>query len=92
MLRARIRVVVATLDGERSIHALTGSGGSFGGSSLQQEIGLGNAERILELEISWPTSGTTQLFRDVPLDRFVEITEGEAELRIRERPSVEQVR
>ena len=46
---ARIAVAVDTPRGARTIHALAGSGGSFGASTLQQEIGLGDATRIREL-------------------------------------------
>ena len=69
---ARIEVVVDTPDGPRSIHALVGSGGSFGASSLEQEIGLGDATGIRQLEIYWPATGIRQVFDDVSLDsRFI---------------------
>ena len=54
------------------------SGGSFGASSLEQEIGLGRAERIISLEIFWPTSGTHQVFSEIPLDTRIVIREGAA--------------
>jgi hypothetical protein len=72
---ARIELIVAGADGERHIHRTVGTGGSFGSSSLQQEIGLGAAESIAALKIRWPASGRTQVFRDVPLDRVVAIRE-----------------
>ena len=56
-------------------------GGSFGGTPLRREIGLGSAERIDVLEINWPTSGTTQVFRDVAVGQFLEITEGQDSFR-----------
>ena len=62
---ARIQVRVTGPRGERSIHLLAGSGGSFGGSSMQQEIGLGDAERIDEITLRWPGSGTVQHFTEV---------------------------
>jgi len=31
---------------------------------LRQEIGLGQAKSIFELEIFWPTSGTRQTFQE----------------------------
>ena len=74
---ARIKVTVATDDGERAVHAMVASGGSFGASSLEQEIGLGQARRIVRVEVRWPASGTTQVFDDVPLDTRIEITEGD---------------
>jgi hypothetical protein len=50
------------------------SGGSFGANSLTQHIGLG-AAGIASLEIAWPASGTKQVFKDVPIDAFLEIRE-----------------
>ncbi len=32
------------------------------------------------MEVGWPTTGLTQTFDDVPLDRVLEITEGESRL------------
>ena len=71
---------VATPSGRRDVHVLAGTGGSFGGNSLQQEIGLGDATGIQEVEIRWPRPGTTQIFRGVQLDRAYDVTEGEAEM------------
>jgi hypothetical protein len=51
-------------------------GGSFGSSSLQQEIGLGKATKIESVEVFWPASDTRQTLRDVPIDRIIEVTEG----------------
>ncbi len=51
------------------------SGGSFGANSLMQHIGLGKAA-IGSLEIVWPTSGTRQVFKDVPVNAFLDIREG----------------
>ena len=75
---ARITVAVETPDGERVIHATAGSGGSFGASTLQQEIGLGDATRIRELTVVWPGSGRRDTHRDVPLNRVVLVREGAA--------------
>jgi len=53
------------------------TGGSFGSSSLQLEIGLDNATAIQEIEIIWPVRAQTkQFFRDVQLNKYVRITEG----------------
>ena len=38
-------------------------------------IGLAKADRVAVLEIHWPTSGTTQVFRDIAADQAIEITE-----------------
>ncbi len=78
---ARIKVVVETKQGDRAIHRVVGSGGSFGSSSLQQEIGVGEANLIKTLEIFWPTSNTRQVFTNVAVDQFIEITEGDSDRR-----------
>lgn len=74
---ARIKVVIDEEGTERTIYKWVNSGGSFGASPLTPQIGLGNASRIVTLEIDWPTSGTTQEFYDVPLDRYLILSEGE---------------
>ncbi len=51
------------------------SGGSFGSNSLTQHIGLGRAQMIDTIEISWPASGTKQTFHNVPVNQFLEIRE-----------------
>jgi hypothetical protein len=55
---ARIRVMVAGRSGTRNVYRTVGSGGSFGASSLEQEIGLGclasDGAAIEEIEITWP--------------------------------------
>ncbi|MCG8455035.1 MAG: CRTAC1 family protein, partial [Holophagales bacterium] len=56
---ARIGVTVAVGGRERTVWSLVGTGGSFGASSLQAEIGLGRIERITGLEIRWPDAGRT---------------------------------
>ena len=71
---ARIKVVTA---GEKplTIHRHVSSGSSFGGNPLQQTIGLGKTDRVALLEIHWPTSGTTQVFKDVAVNQAIEVTE-----------------
>jgi len=73
---ARIRVEVLEESKSRSIYKHVNSGGSFGASPLEQTIGLGKAERIELLEVYWPTSDLTQTFRDVPMERSIQIREG----------------
>ena len=76
---ARIRVLVETDAGAREIHTTVGSGGSFGSNSLQQEIGLGAAISIREVEIRWPATNATQRFRNLEPDQAYRIREGEAQ-------------
>ena len=63
--------------GNPCFYKYVNSGGTFGANPLRQTIGLGTAPSIDLLEVSWPTTGGTQTFRDVPMDRILEITEGE---------------
>ena len=75
---ARIKVTVQTPAGRRSIYKTVNSGGSFGANPLRQEIGLGAAESIPELEIFWPTSGLIQRFSSLKPDTCYRITEGDS--------------
>ena len=78
---ARISLVVRGEEGSRIVHATVSSGGSFGASSVRQEIGLGRATAIESLRVQWPNStGTSQIFTNVPLNAAVEIVEGAAEV------------
>ncbi len=76
----RIEVRIREGERSRSVHSLVGSGGSFGASSLQQEIGLGNADEVSWIRVTWPGSGATQTFESVQLDRVYKIVEGSPEL------------
>ena len=75
---ARIAVTVVNQGQEfRTIFRTVGSGGSFGGSPLQQHIGLGKSAEIKKIEVWWPGSKTYQAFEDVAVNQFVEIKEFE---------------
>ena len=78
-LGARIRAELKTPDGQsRSIYRVVGNNGSFGGNSLVELIGLGDAKSVARLTVTWPTSRTTQVFQDVAPDQLIVITEGTA--------------
>ena len=80
---ARVRVITEQEDGKvREIHRVVGTGGSFGSSSLQLEIGLGRAVRITSMEIQWPATGERSLYELPPLDRIVRIREGDPGLEV----------
>ena len=74
---ARIRAGIVDGGRRRAVYRHVNSGGSFGANPLRQTLGLGQASRIEELEVFWPASGLTQTFTDLPVDRFIRITEGE---------------
>jgi hypothetical protein len=74
---ARIKATVQQLDGSvRWIYRTVGNNSSFGGNSLVQSIGLGDSAEVSELEVSWPTSATTQTFQHLAADQTIVITEG----------------
>jgi hypothetical protein len=74
---ARIKVTVETGSGKRAIHKTVNSGATFGASPLRQEIGLGKANRIDQVEIWWPTSGLRQTVTQLEKNRAYTIREGE---------------
>ncbi len=80
---ARIRVQVLEKGQRRSVYKHVNSGGSFGANPLEQTIGLGMAERIELLEVSWPTSGLTQTFGDVPMEKSIHLLEGSDRFSVR---------
>jgi hypothetical protein len=75
-MNARLRAVITEDGAQRSVYRYVGSGGSFGANPLRQHLGLGKATKIESLEVFWPTTGKTQVFKDIPLDRYIEIVEG----------------
>ncbi len=84
---ARIKVVTS---GEVpiTVYRYVCSGSSFGANPLEQMIGLGKTSLIAELEIFWPTSETTQIFRNVSVNQAIQITEFAENYRSREYRSV----
>jgi tetratricopeptide (TPR) repeat protein len=61
--------------GSRSIYRTVGENSSFGGSPLEQHLGLGHAARILSIEIWWPATNTRQHFANVDKNQFIAIKE-----------------
>lgn len=75
-LGARIRIVTGG-PASREIHRHVTSGSSFGANPLEQTIGLGAAERIETLEVTWPSSGIRQVFHDVAVDQSLSLSESD---------------
>ncbi len=76
-LGARIQVDLTLPDGPaRSIHRQIGGASSYGGNSLVELIGLGDARSVDSLTITWPAGRTRQTFRNIAADQFIEVTEG----------------
>lgn len=73
---------------KRTVYASVNTGGSFGSASLQQEIGLGEAIAIEKVEVIWAQPGPPlTVYEDVPMGKFVRISEGESEAVVLDRAS-----
>ena len=78
---AQIRVDLIEGERKRSVYRTVSTGGSFGCKPMRQEIGLGQSERIENLEIYWPSSGIRTSYAGVSLDTSIEIEEGATSFR-----------
>ena len=77
-LGARVEIEIMENGKPRKIHEMVSTGASFGGNSLQLEIGLGKAEKISTLKIAWPTDkNRIQEFKDVELNKAYDLKEGD---------------
>jgi FG-GAP-like repeat/ASPIC and UnbV len=83
---ARIRVDFEDGGRPRSVHRVVGGAGSFGSRPMREEIGLSGAKVVKRLEIVWPR-GATQTFENLPVDRFLRVTEGVDRVERLSRPS-----
>lgn len=75
---ARIKAILP--DG-RVIHRTASTGGSFGANPLRQQVGLGKADSISRLEITWPVTGKTQTFTNVTVNKLYAVRENSQTLR-----------
>ena len=74
---AQICVTVRDAHGTRRIYRTVGSGASFGANPLRQEIGLGKARSIDNVQILWPQSSRTQTLRGLALNAVYVVRENE---------------
>ena len=70
---ARVRCVSGN---HRQIDEVRSGGSHFSQSDLRIHFGLGNAERVDLLEISWP-SGRLDRLKDVPANQIMTLREGQ---------------
>lgn len=78
---AKVCVVIIENGKERKIFKTANSGGSFGANTLTAEIGLGQAEKIKEIKITWPDiSNTAQVFNNPKMDQQYRVEQGNPEL------------
>jgi tetratricopeptide (TPR) repeat protein len=79
---ATIKIVAQSEEKDvRTIFRQVSPGGSFGSSSLQQEIGLGKCTNILSITITWPSSQDVQVFKEVEINKAYTLTEGKSKLK-----------
>lgn len=74
---SRIKVSFTENGVKRSVYKDVNSGGSFGSSPLRQEVGIGQAKTIDEVEIRWAGSNKIQRFKNIAPNQFLKITEGD---------------
>ncbi len=74
---ARVEIEITESGNTRKIYEMVSPGSSFGGNSLQLEIGLGKAEKINSVKIYWPAGGKQpQLVEGLMVDKAYTIKEG----------------
>jgi hypothetical protein len=71
-LGARIQVLAA---GRRQIDEVRSGGSYISQNDLRVHFGLGQATRIDQLEVHWP-SGITDKLEGLPVDKFLTVEEG----------------
>ena len=79
---SRIKLTFTENGVKRSVYKDVNSGASFGSSPLRQEIGIGQAKSIDELEITWAGSHTIQRFKNIAPRQFLKITEGDDNIEV----------
>ncbi len=79
---ARVKVTTQNASGKEQVfHTTVSTGSSFGGNSLQLELGLGDATKIKSIKVKWPNRvHSVRVFENLEINRFMKITEGEAEV------------
>jgi tetratricopeptide (TPR) repeat protein len=74
---AKVKVTFKENGVSRSVYRILNSGGSFGASALRMEIGIGQANLIDKIEITWPKNQKKQVFKNIQTNQYIKIIEGE---------------
>jgi hypothetical protein len=77
---AKVKVSFKENGVSRSVYRTLNSGGSFGASALRIEIGIGQANSIDQIEITWPKNQKKQIFKKIQPNQYLKIIEGEDQL------------
>ncbi|MFT4660927.1 MAG: hypothetical protein ACI8XB_001198 [Patiriisocius sp.] len=72
-------LIILELDNGKKMYHSVSTGGSFGASSIQQEIGLGKAKNIKKLIVKWQ-NGVEQVFENVSINQKVKLKEAQTEI------------
>lgn len=76
-LGARVAIDVIENGTKRTIHNVVSTGASFGGNSLQLEIGIGKATKIEKVTVIWPTrKAPPQEFTNLEINKAYFLKEG----------------
>ncbi len=74
---ARVEAEISENGKSRKIYEMVSTGASFGGNSLQVELGLGKADYITNLKITWPyREKIVQEFQHVEVNKAYHLKEG----------------
>jgi tetratricopeptide (TPR) repeat protein len=86
---AWVKVTALDADGnQHQFYRRVSSGSSFGGNSLQLEIGLGKCTTIRMVEVRWPNQErAVEVFGNIPVNSFVKLVEGSGQAQLETRPS-----
>jgi hypothetical protein len=76
---ASLRIDITHGGQKQTIYKHVNSGGTFGCNPLRQHVGLGDAVGVDRLEVFWPASGESQVFENLPVNRWIRIDEGQAQ-------------
>jgi hypothetical protein len=80
---ARIHLRLRTSAGERSLYRWVATGGTFGVSPLEQLFGLGpDALEVMSVTVNWPAPGPDQVFKGLPMNHRIHLTEDREEVEI----------
>ncbi len=74
------RIEIEKKNGDKIVR-IVGTGGSFGASSIQQEIGLGKTNKIEKLTVFWQNSKPMS-YLNIPSDQKIKIIEGDSVLQV----------
>ncbi|WP_169513461.1 CRTAC1 family protein [Flexithrix dorotheae] len=80
---SRVKIIIEEEGKNREIHREVNSGASFGCSPMRLEVGLGKATIIKSLKIFWHGSGNVQEFKNVDVNQFIKIIEGQANIMVK---------